>query len=787
MKKIIFLFFSLLALNASAQEFDLRLKTQNCSTFTVQIRCTDPAYLPTTADFIYGMDFNIISRDAFSLSVVSNFNGFNIGASGSITENSYNVRAFAEQTWGNIATNFSVNEWYDVCALVLTSGYSNIMLATSAETPTYASYFGTDTYQEWNELGRESTEGFLGKTWVGGSDDWNAASNWCPAAVPVSGESVIIPQTANNPVLSNDVTLGNVIIASNALLNLSGSHLNIGGALSGDGLITGSVSSKIGFTGSSVSTLRLDQSSNGTTNVLENLTINTSGEVIIADSVRITGVLTPVAGTITTENKLIIASAGVNTYGQIAPGAATFNGSVKIEKTLSNTGEEWRQIGLPVTASISDIKGVSIKLDGNDNEKNVYRWDATDAGAGIATGWVLADPSDNQNFAFNIFSSNTTGGIHAFSSLWWISGTPGSGDKTFALSNTEDPDGGANPNKGGWNLIPNPYPSNISVTALFGDNSAGAPFRDAGGIQYKAVHVWDAASGTPQYRAITASGVTNYNTNTTPLDITANDIAPFQAFWVKTDANTSFMLKDAYRSTSNAAGVFLKKDFDLARINVTDKDGQLDQLVLYFHENATAGFDPALDAYKLISLKNTVPSFYAVNADGIFTINALSAVEFSHAVPVGFRSSKKGQSSISLNNDALDAKWHVYLEDKELGIFADLKSGEYKFTHTVNSDSRFVIHFREQAMSADKVVNQLDKMTVGGDGESVYVFIPGHFREQAYQVEVFDLTGRKVYSTTSAALHQGRNTLNFHLAETGYYVVRVIASEEAVSSKVYVK
>src|SRR5690606_8394337 len=127
--------------------------------------------------------------------------------------------------------------------------------------------------------------------------------------------------------------------------------------------------------------------------------------------------------------------------------------------------------------------------------------------------------------------------------------------------------------------------------------------------------------------------------------------------------------KNAHRTTimTNVTN-FMKGGKDLARLNVLDKNNRWDQAVVYFDYAATEGFDASYDGYKLISMNADVPSLYAVNQDGIFSISALDADNHQHIVPMGFRSSTKGEMSFELNIDELDQKWYVYLEDKELGI-----------------------------------------------------------------------------------------------------------------------
>lgn len=100
------------------------------------------------------------------------------------------------------------------------------------------------------------------KTWDGSSDNnWNAPSNWTPAAVPVAGDSVRIPGgLANQPVIFAGVMAKakNVVVLSGAILTVNaGGELELASALNVPGLIiedgtvanVGLIKVKTGFQG----------------------------------------------------------------------------------------------------------------------------------------------------------------------------------------------------------------------------------------------------------------------------------------------------------------------------------------------------------------------------------------------------------------------------------------------------------------------------------------------------------------------------------------------------------
>jgi hypothetical protein len=309
------------------------------------------------------------------------------------------------------------------------------------------------------------------------------------------------------------------------------------------------------------------------------------------------------------------------------------------------------------------------------------------------------------------------------------------------------------------------------------------------GITYKAIHVYNATAG--QYEAICSTGVSVLQHNTSGTPSSATVLAPFQSFWVKTQSGgpATVTLSNTQRTTSmTGVGTFMKNGFDLARINLFDKDSSRDQVVFYFQDGASQDFNPEFDALKMKSMEASAPSLYSIGQDGDLSINALSPQETEYALPLGFRSNKTGKNSISLNKESLDAKWFVYLEDKHLGSFFDLKKDDYVFNHTgSNTDSRFVLHFTQSPLSTDKLISSVQKMNIGGDGEFVYVYIPSHFADQSYGIEVFDFSGKQVYTTNKGELKHGMNTLSFPVDNAGYYVVRVIAGEENLSGKVFLR
>jgi hypothetical protein len=73
-------------------------------------------------------------------------------------------------------------------------------------------------------------------TWDGStSTDWDTPANWDLGFVPNSGDNIIIPNVANQPVLASNVSVGDLTLQASTTLTLNGKNLTAGGVFSNDG------------------------------------------------------------------------------------------------------------------------------------------------------------------------------------------------------------------------------------------------------------------------------------------------------------------------------------------------------------------------------------------------------------------------------------------------------------------------------------------------------------------------------------------------------------------------
>ncbi len=588
------------------------------------------------------------------------------------------------------------------------------------------------------------------------------SGGWLPT-IPTSGTGAYNCSIHSGTLfLPSGGTVNNLWIASGVLAYVFNSqNFSVTGNYVNNGLVAGV--GELILKGTST------QNISGTGSTEKLILSNPYGATIVADSLKITRELVCVSGTLTTNGKLVL-KAGSNTfYGQIsATGTGSISGALAVEKLLSNTNAGWRQIGIPVSTTIGNLKGIDLlgSAHGTANERNIYYWDATASSGNTAKGWVAVSTSTaNNSQAYVVYGNNSNGGFHDIASMWRISGSYVTGNQNFTLVASDDPNGGSSPHKTGWNLVPNPYASNLAVNQLWG--ASGFP-------SYKAIHVWDAVNG--QYVGICSTGVSVNTYNNGGGTSSATILQPYQAFWVKTSANQTLTLTNGMRTTSiTGAGVFMKKDYPTLRLTLTDENEHRDQVVVYFHPEGQEAFNEATDAYKLFSMDGEVPSLHLCSkTTGPLSIKALAEGMDSAELPISIQNPLGRTVRLVPDRSELPAEWDVYLKDKRDGSLRLLRVGD-TITCDPGKESEgelFLVLKKKQSpgmgVEEEAVSSQL---VVGSDGTTLWIAGKNlSWESSAYRV--YDLSGRNMFQGT-LQLSDGIGTVELGPFERGVYIIWV--------------
>ena len=536
----------------------------------------------------------------------------------------------------------------------------------------------------------------------------------------------------------------------------------------------------------------------------------------------------------------LILQADNSGYGQLLTNQFIFNDSslaeVEAQQYLTTDGTPgWRQLSFPVGGTLADLDDDLTLINptnGTESQYNVFWYDArpldlpnynptggtssgsTDANTNTATTYSTANSRNwtpsadtteiigpgNNSRAWNIYSGGLFPLIDVSTpGLIDVAGTNvGNGNYDFECYETHGvvfeagqvPPSVIEQEITGWNLIPNPYPSNIETSTLLSDGFfSGTP-----ATAYGAIHVWNpngTATGLDQYMAITDGIATTVGWNTgNPEDTSAPNIAPFQAFWVKTAHSPTtgddggfkktLRLTNAMRTVDDEATNYFKKAIPLIRLNILETNGKwADQAIVAFDNTSTIGID-VNDAIKFFSPNEEVPSLYTKINGKPITINRLPDPVTSYSLPLFLDSKKSGEDYIiSMQDEDIDPSWTIHLEDKMTGEIINLRSSEYSFKHNGSiNGNRFVVHINK--FENHFTQNQYQNITVYGANDAIHVKFNNPDNVTA-QVTISSIAGHTLYSGTVRTNEDFVFPTRGHIAA---YAIMVASGDKIVREKI---
>ncbi len=599
-----------------------------------------------------------------------------------------------------------------------------------------------------------------------------ASGTWIPQTPDTTtGEMDLVIPGSSSVTLPDGATVHNLIVNETANVTLNGGEsFTVKGDLVNSGNFAGS--------GSLILDANTDHAIQGTGTVA-NITLGDASRVSITDSLKISGVLSLSTGTLSVNGRLVLTATDSMNYGQISPsGAGGISGNIVVQKALANTDEGWRQIGIPVATNIGNLLGVGLLGSSHPtaNERNIYYWDAGRSSGNTAVGWVAANTATNdQSKAYVLFGSNNNAGLHDLSQEWYVSGTYETGTRQYALFASDDPNGGGSSDKTGWNLIPNPYASNLDVNLLF--NATGFP-------SYKAIHVWDISGGTNQFVGICSTGVSMIGYNNGASISSKSVLSPYQAFWVKASTDDTLVLTNALRTTDmTGVGTYMKKNYPILRLNVLDAQNGWDQVVVYLHPEGKLNFSEATDAYKMFSMDAKVPSLYLYKeSEGPLSIKGLPENLDSGELALSVKNPRGEVIRFVPNLSELPEEWEVFLKDIRDGSFRAVHAGD-TLSYTIGAQAEGVLFLvlKKKAGTVNGIKEQTKtaELQVGSNGEKVW--IQGHnldWESSAYTL--YDPEGNAV-GTGILQLEAGKGNIGLLGLSRGVYFLKLEKASRSYS------
>lgn len=337
----------------------------------------------------------------------------------------------------------------------------------------------------------------------------------------------------------------------------------------------------------------------------------------------------------------------------------------------------------------------------------------------------------------------------------------------------------------GWNLVGNPYPSNLDLKTFYTDNSTvmdkdirfwdktvNATYSQYGGsyngYSY-AIYNADLDEGNPA-----PGGDLGNNTGgggTTP-DIPGKYryAKVGQGFLIRSkNATDNLIFKNNLRTATQGDPFFGKNsnedDRDVYRLQlITPGNLALTQTIVYV-DGANNSFD--IEDTKHPSLSSS-DAFYSIAEEEKLLINGRSSFQDTDVVNIGVKNYVAGLYKIrAIHQSGIFSNGrHIYLKDHMLNVIADLTEAPYEFSSESGEfTNRFEIVYDQGAVlgATNQVKASVDLYRDGQD------FVVQTSSKKIVTVDLYDMSGRLMFSEKANA-----KTVRFN-AETlieGMYILK---------------
>jgi hypothetical protein len=578
---------------------------------------------------------------------------------------------------GNIVNNDSYYQLTNLSA----GTYTNFSITTNC---------GNVTFPGPIVLGDISQRTWLGTT----SNDWNNPVNWSNGLIPTAINCVVIPVTANNPVISG--TNYNALAYSLTVIN--GASLTV---QPGNNLI-----------------------------VTDVVTVNPTGNLFV----RNTANLIQINNTVNIGQITVDRIATIRNLDYVYWSSPVGNFSVAAVSPLTDLSKIYKWIPTIVT-----------NINGFGNWQNAN--EIMDLGKGYAVRSPSGFSATPAPFLTSFIGVANNGNISIPISRGTYDGAPYVTGASSTLGINQDDN---------WNLIGNPYPSSIDAIDFLTNNTNIDGFVNIWSHNSLPSGVTTSPFyGTYAFNYSATDYITYNSTGASAGPYTYNGkIASGQGFFVSmlhasssVSENVSFNNALRRDGLGNAYdnGQFYKTSSSVNNgriwLDMFSADGSLNSRILVgYIDGATNAKDRMYDAFSNDKLDFNLYSL--IGSEKMIIQGKTLPFDAMDKIYLGFKIAQAGNYSIGIGDiDGIfsNVDQNIYLEDLALGVIHDLRVNPYDFTEVAGiNNNRFLLRFDADLLGVDEVIH---------DGNELFVYtsngITLNSKKQAIQsVVVYDVMGR---------------------------------------------
>lgn len=354
----------------------------------------------------------------------------------------------------------------------------------------------------------------------------------------------------------------------------------------------------------------------------------------------------------------------------------------------------------------------------------------------------------------------------AIATFGGTSAQPNNGDVTVTLNNTST-------NK--YNLIGNPYPSNLNLNTFYnnGSNNVGSTF-----------WFWDNTSNnvtTQTGNTTTNVGYATYNAAgsgtwteapSSSVSHSGNAAAIGQGFIVEaTGATATFTNAMRVSTSGNTFNKLNGNDTGKFWLKLATPYGSHTTLAVNYEGGALNGYDQ----YDSNAMGVGSDAFYSTIGAEKLVIQGKSPFTVDDVVPLGNKHFEAGSFVISLTQKEglFNNGQAIYLHDKDLGTYTNLQNGNYSFSANAGEfTNRFEIVYKLGVLATQEIEKTTFEVYRDGEG-----FVARN-NKNIDVLEIFDASGRKVVE-----LKPNVNSIKFKLDTKGMYILKAISAGKEYTKK----
>lgn len=620
---------------------------------------------------------------------------------------------------------------------------------------------------------------------IGSEDDWFNCGNWDDMRVPRQTTDVYIGAQTHNPVIyhtNQDYPTGalanNLMIVDGASLSMptSTSILNLSGNWTNESTTDGfnQLQGTVILNGSNPQIITA-QINNGVErfNNLElknDLTTEVSGQFETDGNLIVHPNKTL---TISTNNYVLVSNAITNNgvlkvddKGQLVQvnNNAVNTGNIILDRKTSYKKWDYSHYATPVQTANT------YALSPNTLPNRIYEWVPTvNSANGTYGNWINPLGAMTIGKGYAITAPNNFSATTAQEFIATFTGVPNNGIVSLPMQRG-DFDGADYLNTlnniyvskwdDNYNLIGNPYPSAISANEFLIHNN---------GVIQGHLDLW-INSGLSSLNADPFYGnydlnydgnsflIYNLSGSTAGPGTFNGSIGAAQGFFVtmldEVPSGTTVEFTNQMRSKNHNNSVFYRTAnqpesrlwIDLAKVD-SNTNQFINRILVGYVNNATNGLDNLNDAVKAKKLDTDIYSLTTSSVDGFSIQGRQLPFNPEDIVPLGINIKQAGNYVINLafvEGELENETQEIYIEDRELQITHNLKSGNYNFSSTAGRfEDRFVIKYVNSRLSLPDTELINDVLVFGNNTLTVQAST-----QNIKSVAVYDVLGRLVDKVT---------------------------------------